>query len=62
MTVPLQVEFVDGQPVTHNVEVQGAKAEITLPAAGKVAEVKLDPLYHVHHMTPQQKAELQKKQ
>jgi hypothetical protein len=61
LTIPVRIEFTDQKPVTHDIEIRTAKTEFTLPASAKVSTVVLDPLYHVHHMTPQIKAELKKK-
>jgi hypothetical protein len=61
LSVPIVVQPGSGEPVTHEVEVRGAKTEIELPAPGRISSVTLDPLYHVHHMTPETKAELTKK-
>jgi hypothetical protein len=55
------VEFVGSAPVTHDVDVAGAKTEVVLPAPARVSTVSLDPLHHVYHMTPAIKTELTKK-
>ena len=61
LTVPLVVEFAGSAPVTHDVDVAGAKTEVVLPAPARVSTATLDPLHHVYHMTPAIKAELKKK-
>jgi hypothetical protein len=61
LSVPLSVQFSGGEPATHEVAVRGAKTEVVLPAPARVSAVTLDPLYHVHHMSPATKAELKKK-
>jgi hypothetical protein len=61
LSVPLSVEFNGEGPATHQVEVRGAKTVIVLPAPARVVSVTLDPLSHVHHMTPATEAELKKK-
>lgn len=61
LNVPLVVEFVGSAPVTHDVDVAGAKTEVVLPAPARVSTVSLDPLHHVYHMTPAIKTELTKK-
>jgi hypothetical protein len=58
--VPLYVEFRVLPAATHEVDVRDAKTIVELPAPGRVAAVTLDPLYHVHHMTPEIKADLLK--
>ncbi len=60
LTLPLLVEFRGQEPATHDLEIRGVVTEVILPAPTAVASVKLDPLYHVHHMTPETKAKLKK--
>jgi hypothetical protein len=61
LCVPLSVEFDNEGPATHQVDVRGRKTVIVLPAPTRVKSVTLDPLYHVHHMSPATKFELKKK-
>jgi hypothetical protein len=60
LNVPLSVEYRGRKPETKDVEIRGPKTEVVLPAPARVFAVRLDPLYHVHHMTPETKAELRK--
>jgi aminopeptidase N len=60
LTVPLFVKVEGHGSETHDVECRGRTTDVVLPAPARVTAVTLDPLYHIHHMTPALKAELTK--
>ncbi|HLK61074.1 MAG TPA: hypothetical protein VKU00_31200 [Chthonomonadaceae bacterium] len=57
LTLPVQIEFDNGEAVMQQIPLEGAKADQVLPERRRVQVVRLDPYSEVPHMTAQAQAE-----
>lgn len=56
LTLPLQIEFGNGETIIREVRLAGGRTSLSLPVSRRVIAVSLDPHYQVFHSTPELRA------